>query len=66
MKIEGQLLGALQELGRSLPEHTSLQMCVPEGDGSHVCHSFRVSGGRIHHSGSHSDEFVESGSGALE
>ncbi len=65
MKLERGTVDALKELGRNLPENSSLQLCVPGKDGGHVCHRFRVAGGRIHHSESHSDKDVLAGSGPL-
>jgi hypothetical protein len=65
MKLEREAIEALKELGRKLPENTSLKLCVPGDGGVHVCHRFRIAGGRIHHSESHSDTDVLAGSGPL-
>jgi hypothetical protein len=65
MKLERDAIDALKELGRKLPENSSLQLCVPGSGSGHVCHRFRVSGGCIHHSESHSDKDVLAGSGPL-
>jgi len=65
MKIEQKTADALRVLGRTLPDHSSIELCLMTEAGRPVCHRFSVRGGVVHHSGSHSDDFVRGGEGPL-
>ena len=65
MNIDKETLGALRALAKTLPTNSSVDICVRDEKGRGTCHKFRVVDGVIHHGGSHSNEFVLSGKGAL-
>jgi hypothetical protein len=65
MDVNEKTLKALRELAKTLPTHSSVDLCIRDKRGRGVCHKFRVVDGVMHHGGSHSNEFVLSGKGAL-
>ena len=65
MEVSTETLRALRVLAGTLPTNSSVDLCVRDERGRGVCHKFRVVDGVMHHGGSHSNEFVLPGKGAL-
>ena len=63
--IKRKTVDALVSLGLTLPDNSSIELCVVSDAGRPVCHRFSVRGGAVHHSESHSHDFVQSGQGNL-
>jgi hypothetical protein len=66
MKIPAKTMSELRALGATLPEYSSIELCLPGEGGKRVCHRFGVVGGVLHHHESHSADFVTAGKGPLE
>ena len=65
MELPKSTIQALKTLGRTLPSHSHIEICTREKDERNVCHRFTVTEGVVHHSGSHSADFVKHASGKL-
>lgn len=65
MNMSARTIRALKDLGQSLPDHSNIELCVLDRRGQRECHKFRVVDGVVHHSESHSHDFVTVGTGPL-
>ncbi len=65
MNMSDRTIRALKDLGLSLPDQSNIELCILDQRGQRACHKFRVVGGVVHHSESHSHDFVTGGTGPL-
>jgi len=56
---------ALNRLAETLPDQSNIELCMSDSAGRRACHRFMVISGVVHHSGSHSDDTVISGTGPV-
>ena len=66
MNISKRTMKGLRLLGKTLPDHSNIELCLRDEGGRSVCHRFSVFKGVVHHNESHSANFVKAGMGPIE